>query len=141
MQPNELLVAPGYDTFSADQLLPGQSEQEGIHACPHTMMASTSPAGGVFGILPAYLAELVRVHLRAGMTWDLTTAPTCRGGRRGPVVWPVKYYAGGAGTSESTGVMTRLSEAVLRRNLSRNFMADVICNGSDPLIQPSAHVT
>ena len=74
MQPNELLVAPGYDTFSADQLLPGQSEQEGIHACPRTMMASTSPAGGVFGILPAYLAELVRVHLRAGMTWDLATA-------------------------------------------------------------------
>ena len=71
--PSELLLASGGDAFSTDQLLPGQSEQEGIHACPCTRMASTSPAGGVFGILPAYLAELVKGHLRAGTTWHLTT--------------------------------------------------------------------
>ena len=52
----------------------------------------------------------------------------------------MKYYIGGAGTSESTGVMDRVPEAVLRRNLSRNFTATVICNGTDLLIQPSAHV-
>ena len=73
MPPSELLLASGGNDFSADQLLPGQSEQEGIHACPRTMMASTSPAGGVFGILPAYLAELVKGHLRAGTKWHLTT--------------------------------------------------------------------
>jgi hypothetical protein len=70
---DEGLSTFGGDAFSADQLLPGQSEQEGIHACPCTKMASTSPAGGVFGILPAYLAELVKGHLRAGTTWHLTT--------------------------------------------------------------------
>ena len=57
-----------------------------------------------------------------------------------PAVWPVKYYIGGAGTSESTGVMSRLPEAVSRRNLSRNFTADVICNGTYLHIQPPAHV-
>jgi hypothetical protein len=60
-----------------------------------------------------------------------TTAPTRHGGRRGPVVWPVKYYLGGAGTPESTGVMSRLPETVPRLSLSRNFTADVVCNGGD----------
>ena len=61
-----------------------------------------------------------------------TTAPTHHGGRCGPVVWPVKYYLGGAGTPESTGVMSRLPETVPRLSLSRNFTADVVCNGGDP---------
>ena len=61
-----------------------------------------------------------------------TTAPTRHGGRRGPVVWPVKYYLGGAGTPESTGVMSRLPETVPRLSLSRDFTTDVVCNGGDP---------
>ena len=61
-----------------------------------------------------------------------TTAPTRHGGRRGPVVWPVKYYLGGAGTPAPTGVMSRLPETVPRLSPSRDFTADVVCNGGDP---------
>ena len=38
---------------------------------------------------------------------------------------------GPSGTSESTGIMSLLSEAVPRRSLSRNFTGDVICNSAD----------
>ena len=37
--------------FSANQLLPDHSEQEGIHGFPRTMIASTSPARGVFELV------------------------------------------------------------------------------------------
>ena len=56
------------------------------------------------------------------------------------VVWLVKYYSGGACTSESTGVMSRLAEAVPGRSRSRNFTVYVICNGTILLIQPPTHV-
>ena len=42
--------------MSADQILQDHSEQEGIRTFPRTMIASTSPAGGVF--------ELCFINLR-----------------------------------------------------------------------------
>jgi len=45
-----------------------------MHVEPYKRMGCRCCGGSsLFGILPAYLAELVKGHLRAGTTWHLTT--------------------------------------------------------------------
>ena len=76
----------------------------------HCQVAGDWSAGirglGLFGILPAYLAELVKGHLRAGTTWHLTTPRRYR--------WESKRagtdldYLGAGLDSMGSGVLTCL---------------------------------
>ena len=59
--------------ISEDQLLPDHSEQDGIRAVPHTMISSTSPAGGVFELPSTNLSLSAEGPSMGRMTWHQAT--------------------------------------------------------------------
>ena len=70
---HRLISASGGDAFSADQLLPDQSEQEGIHTIPCTMVLRLDRQEGCVNYVSPFLARLVKAPSVGRKMWHLAT--------------------------------------------------------------------